>query len=89
EVMPIREADNRCIGGGKRGPVTEKLQKAYTAQVKGERAEYPEWLSLVQGHSCSSTFEHSTDLQKLIIPPSPPARTTPTAKGSPILILAP
>ena len=47
EVMPIREADNRCIGGGKRGPITEKLQKAYTAQVKGERAEYPEWLSLV------------------------------------------
>jgi len=47
EVMPIREADNRCIGAGKRGPVTEKLQKAYAAQVKGERAEYPQWLSLV------------------------------------------
>jgi branched-chain amino acid aminotransferase len=48
EVMPIREADNRCIGGGKRGPVTEKLQKAYAAQVRGERAEYPEWLALVR-----------------------------------------
>jgi branched-chain amino acid aminotransferase len=47
EVMPIREADNRCVGAGKRGPVTEKLQKAYAAQVKGERAEYPEWLTLV------------------------------------------
>ena len=48
EVMPIREADNRCIGAGKRGPITEKLQKAYAAQVRGERAEYPEWLALVQ-----------------------------------------
>lgn len=48
EVMPIREADNRTIGIGKRGPVTEKLQKAYAAQVRGERSEYPEWLSLVR-----------------------------------------
>jgi branched-chain amino acid aminotransferase len=47
EVMPIREADNRCIGTGKRGPVTEKLQKAYAEQVRGERSEHPEWLSLV------------------------------------------
>jgi branched-chain amino acid aminotransferase len=47
EVMPIREADNRCVGSGKRGPITEKLQKVYAAQVKGERSEYPEWLSLV------------------------------------------
>ena len=47
EVMPIREADNRAIGKGSRGPVTEKLQKAYHQQVKGERAEYPQWLSYV------------------------------------------
>lgn len=47
EVMPIREADNRAVGKGTRGPITEKLQKAYHAQVKGERAEYPEWLAYV------------------------------------------
>lgn len=47
EVMPIREADNRAIGKGARGPITEKLQKAYHAQVKGERSEYPEWLAYV------------------------------------------
>jgi len=47
EVMPIREADNRAVGKGTRGPITEKLQKAYHAQVKGERGEYPEWLAYV------------------------------------------
>ena len=46
EVMPIREVDNRAVGIGKRGPVTEKLQKLYLATVKGERAEYPEWRAL-------------------------------------------
>lgn len=44
EVMPIREADNRAVGCGRRGPVTERLQKLYLAQVRGERGEYPQWL---------------------------------------------
>ncbi|MCX7060731.1 MAG: branched-chain amino acid transaminase [Gammaproteobacteria bacterium] len=43
EVMPIREVDNRSIGNGKRGPITEKLQQLYVATVKGERSEYAEW----------------------------------------------
>ena len=47
EVMPIREADNRTIGAGKRGPITHKLQAAYHAQVRGERLEHPEWLAYV------------------------------------------
>lgn len=45
EVTPIREVDNRPIGTGKRGPITEKLQKAYLALVKGESGNYSEWLS--------------------------------------------
>jgi branched-chain amino acid aminotransferase len=45
EVTPIREVDNRPIGAGKRGPITEKLQKTYLALVKGESGTYPEWLS--------------------------------------------
>jgi branched-chain amino acid aminotransferase len=47
EVTPIREVDNRPIGAGRRGPVTEKLQKAYLALVKGESGSYPEWLAHV------------------------------------------
>lgn len=47
EVTPIRELDDRTIGSGKRGPITEKLQSLYFDQVHGRRAEYPEWLTLV------------------------------------------
>lgn len=51
EVMPIREADNRIIGKGARGPVTEKLQKAYHDLVKGAGNSYPEWLAYVDAPS--------------------------------------
>lgn len=47
EVTPIRELDNRPIGNGTRGPITQKLQATYLAQVKGQRDVYPEWLSYV------------------------------------------
>ena len=47
EVTPIRECDNKPVGNGKRGPITEKLQKAYLALVKGESDHYPHWLTLV------------------------------------------
>lgn len=45
EVMPIREVDNRAIGSGSRGPITQKVQAAYLALVKGHSDKYPEWLS--------------------------------------------
>ena len=47
EVTPIREVDNRIIGAGSRGPITEKLQTLYFDQVHGRRSEHAEWLSLV------------------------------------------
>jgi branched-chain amino acid aminotransferase len=48
EVTPIRELDGRAIGEGKRGPITEKIQKTYFDQVQGRRKEYPEWLAWVK-----------------------------------------
>ena len=45
EVTPNREVDNRAIGEGKRGPITEKLQTMYFDQVHGRRDTHPEWLS--------------------------------------------
>ncbi|WP_029134555.1 branched-chain amino acid transaminase [Sedimenticola selenatireducens] len=47
EVTPIREVDNRTIGNGGRGPITEKLQTLYFDHVHGRRAEHPEWLTYV------------------------------------------
>ena len=47
EVTPIREVDNRTIGGGGRGPITERLQTLYFDQVHGRREDHPEWLALI------------------------------------------
>ncbi|NYT67822.1 branched-chain amino acid transaminase [Pusillimonas noertemannii] len=47
EVTPIREIDNRRIGQGSRGPVTEKLQKAFFDVVNGRNPKYLHWLAKV------------------------------------------
>ncbi|MCU7836072.1 MAG: branched-chain amino acid transaminase [gamma proteobacterium symbiont of Taylorina sp.] len=48
EVTPIRELDNRQIGDGGRGPITEKLQTMYFDQVHGRREQNPQWQTLVR-----------------------------------------
>ncbi len=45
EITPIREADNRTIGAGKPGPITLSLQERFFAVVKGNKAEYKDWLT--------------------------------------------
>jgi branched-chain amino acid aminotransferase len=47
EVTPIREVDNRIIGQGGRGPITEKLQKTYFDLVHGRKAAHKDWLAYV------------------------------------------
>jgi branched-chain amino acid aminotransferase len=47
EVTPIREVDRRVIGQGERGPVTEKLQKAFFDVVSGKNPKYHHWLTPV------------------------------------------
>ena len=47
EVTPVREVDNRTIGNGGRGPVTERLQTLYFDVVHGRLDRHPEWLTLV------------------------------------------
>jgi branched-chain amino acid aminotransferase len=48
EVTPIRELDNRTIGSGTRGPITERLQTMYFDQVHGRRTQYADWLTYVK-----------------------------------------
>ncbi len=45
EVTPVRELDNRVIGAGKRGPITERIQAAYFDAVRGKGPQ--EWLHIV------------------------------------------
>ncbi len=47
EVTPIREVDGRAIGGGTRGPITERLQSLYFDLVHGRHQGHREWLTLV------------------------------------------
>ena len=47
EVTPIREVDDRAIGTGKRGPVTERLQSLYFDVVHGRVDKYSKWLTVV------------------------------------------
>jgi branched-chain amino acid aminotransferase len=45
EVTPIRELDNRPIGSGARGPVTQRLQEKYFDVVYGRSSAHTDWLS--------------------------------------------
>ncbi|MFH1938597.1 MAG: branched-chain-amino-acid transaminase, partial [bacterium] len=47
EVTPIREIDNYQIGEGKRGPITENIQKKFFAITKGEEEKYLSWLDYI------------------------------------------
>jgi len=47
EVTPIRELDNRTIGSGTRGPITQKLQSAFFDVVNGRSAKYAHWLTKI------------------------------------------
>jgi branched-chain amino acid aminotransferase len=48
EVVPIRAVDDRAVGAGKPGPVTKKIQEIYFSTVRGEVAQYKDWLDHVE-----------------------------------------
>ena len=48
EVTPIRELDDRSIGNGSRGPITEILQKKFFDIVNGKSEKYKNWLTIVK-----------------------------------------
>jgi len=45
EITPIRELDERTVGAGKPGPVTQKIQSIFFDTVKGRSAKYERWLT--------------------------------------------
>ena len=47
EVTPIRELDDRCIGDGKPGPTTRRLQELFFAIVRGRDDRRRSWLAYV------------------------------------------
>ena len=47
EVVPVREVDQRQIGKGSCGPITERLRAAYVSHVRARREHRAEWLTPV------------------------------------------
>jgi branched-chain amino acid aminotransferase len=48
EITPVRELDNRMIGTGKPGPITQKAQSLYFDLVKGKNSKHTAWLDYVE-----------------------------------------
>jgi branched-chain amino acid aminotransferase len=48
EITPIREVDNRKIGAGKPGPITQKIQAAFFDIVHGRDKKHAAWLTPVK-----------------------------------------
>ena len=48
EVTPVREIDDRQIGVGRPGPMTQDLQRRFTAISRGEDASHAAWLTAVR-----------------------------------------
>lgn len=54
EITPIRSVDRIPVGAGRRGPVTERLQKAFFDLVKGDVADRHRWLTPVPVKTASA-----------------------------------
>jgi branched-chain amino acid aminotransferase len=47
EVTPVRELDDRQIGEGRPGPITQKVQEIFRAALHGRDSRYGSWLYYV------------------------------------------
>jgi branched-chain amino acid aminotransferase len=47
EITPIRSVDKIAIGNGRRGPMTEAIQRAFFDVINGERPDRHGWLTYV------------------------------------------
>jgi len=47
EITPIREVDDRKIGNGKPGPITELVQKVFFEIIRGKNEQYKHWLKWI------------------------------------------
>ena len=47
EITPVRELDDRQVGSGRPGPVTQAMQKAYLEVTRGEDPKHREWIAAI------------------------------------------
>ncbi|MGW8284509.1 MAG: branched-chain amino acid transaminase [Candidatus Deferrimicrobiaceae bacterium] len=48
EITPVREVDDRRVGTGKPGPVTQQIQEAFFDIVRGKNALFAHWLDVLK-----------------------------------------
>ena len=68
ELTPIREVDDRQIGAGSRGPMTEDIQKAFFDVIKGKEREVQKMACLrLDRRRLSRFFLEPSQLERQII----------------------
>ena len=45
EITPVREVDNRTIGKGEKGPITDKIQQTFFKIAHGNKSKFSKWLT--------------------------------------------
>lgn len=48
EITPVREVDDRRVGTGKPGPITQEIQGAFFDIVRGKNALFAHWLDVLK-----------------------------------------
>ena len=54
EITPIRTVDKITVGPGRRGPITEAIQRAFFAIINGEQPDRHGWLTYVKESAVDS-----------------------------------
>ena len=47
EVTPVREVDDRPVGNGRPGPVTQRAQQMFMEAVTGKNERHRDWLEFI------------------------------------------
>ena len=47
EITPVREVDDRTVGAGKPGPITNRIQKVFFDIVRGKNRTFARWLDVL------------------------------------------
>jgi branched-chain amino acid aminotransferase len=48
EVTPIRSIDRMTIGNGRRGPITEQIQRRFFEIINGDADDRHGWLTMIK-----------------------------------------
>jgi branched-chain amino acid aminotransferase len=59
EVTPIRSVDRIPVGEGRRGPITERIQKLFFEITSGEREAPGDWLTFVNEQKSAAGVERN------------------------------